>query len=570
MASSKTGTWFQGPEAYSFYESLPDLFQPFVLGVASLQLPPKGKRAEHHPSLQERTEDRLILRGVCVGYVTVEKSAVRQFFTRRAIILGGPALADDCTDAEVIALLEAVKTKTRNLVATKNIFNLYAPIYIETRNFNDYSKWKDAFAAAEFDYRPHLNFHVDPSTNNLSDNRCRQIRRACEAGATTMMIDKMSAVEPLNDEAQIREQPTQTLPKGKADMDVTEAEIKEWYEILRELYRTKVKTPLWPVEFFLEAYRQGVGKFLLVKYEGKVIGGNMVVVWKPTSDSSLKGRGEQPTSDSSLEGREEQPTSDSSLKGREEQPTSDSSLKGREDTAQESFARVWGAHTADSTQYNLLKENAVANRKTPTEAESVLWDMLKSNNIGLHFRRQHIILDYIVDFICLDKGLVIELDGGYHNNPEQKEYDKQRTAHLQRLGYRELRFSNEELLVNPDGVVAKIKAVASQLPSLKGRTEDKPASGAVYEWFECGMNAEYKEQYPSVMATWAGIQWAKENGCARYDMMGAGEPGVPYGVRDFKSEFGGKMVEHGRFLCVNKPMLYRIGALAVRILRKLK
>ena len=80
-----------------------------------------------------------------------------------------------------------------------------------------------------------------------------------------------------------------------------------------------------------------------------------------------------------------------------------------------SFASVWGAHTADSTQYDLLKENAQANRKNPTEAESVLWDMLKGNNIGLHFRRQHIILDYIVDFICIEKGLVIELDGGYHN-----------------------------------------------------------------------------------------------------------------------------------------------------------
>ena len=321
MASSKTGTWFQGPEAYSFYESLPDLFQPFVFAVKS-----EG------------------LRAVCVGYVTVEKNAVRQFFTRRAIILGGPCFSDDCINEEVSLLLSTLR---QQLSTGAN-----APIYIESRNFNDYSKWKDAFAAAEFDYRPHLNFHVDPATNNLSDNRCRQIRRACEAGATTMIIEKMSAVEPLNDEAQIR----------------------EWYEVLAELYRTKVKTPLWPVEFFLEAYRQGVGKFLLVKYEGNVIGGNMVVT--------------------------------------------------------------------------------------------------------------------------------------------------------------------------------------------DGKT--------VYEWFECGRNAEYKEQYPSVMATWAGIQWAKETGCARYDMMGAGEPGVPYGVRDFKSEFGGEMVEHGRFLCVNKPMLYRIGALAVRILRKLK
>ncbi|MBO5012733.1 MAG: UDP-N-acetylglucosamine 2-epimerase, partial [Paludibacteraceae bacterium] len=107
--------------------------------------------------------------------------------------------------------------------------------------------------------------------------------------------------------------------------------------------------------------------------------------------------------------------------------------------------------------------------------ESVLWDMLKGNNIGYHFRRQHIILDYILDFICLDKGLVIELDGGYHNNPEQKEYDAQRTAHLQRLGYTELRFKNEELLCDPVSVIAKITETLQTLPSLQGRVGDRLA-----------------------------------------------------------------------------------------------
>lgn len=140
-----------------------------------------------------------------------------------------------------------------------------------------------------------------------------------------------------------------------------------------------------------------------------------------------------------------------------------------------SFAKVFGAHTADSMQYDLLKENAKNNRKNPTEAESVLWDMLKGNNIGYHFRRQHIILDYIVDFICLDKGLVIELDGGYHNDPEQKEYDAQRTAHLQRLGYTELRFKNEELLCDPVSVIAKITETLKTLPSLQGRVGDRLA-----------------------------------------------------------------------------------------------
>ena len=314
VKTSATGTWFQTPEAYEFYASMPDLFKPFAFAV------------ENDGELQ----------GVCVGYVTVEKNALKRWLTRRAIIVGGPALADDCSEEEVGALIGAVREQLKQQA-----------IYIETRNFNDYSKWKGAFWRAGFSYKKHLNFHVDCSDQEamwerLSENRKRQIRKA-----NGLAISGLAK---------------------------SEEEIREWYEILRELYRTKVKTPLWPVEFFLEAYKQGVGKFLLVRHEGKVIGGSMVV------------------------------------------------------------------------------------------------------------------------------------------------------------------------------------------------TDGK----CVYEWYECGLNAVYKEQYPSVLATWAGMTLAQETGCARYDMMGAGEPDVPYGVRDFKSEFGGEMVEHGRFLYITKPVLYKIGVLGVKILKKLK
>ena len=100
VQTSATGTWFQTPEAYSFFASMPDLFQPFAVGVAS-----------NLPSLQGRGGERPFLRAVCVGYVTVEKNPIKQFFTRRAIILGGPALADDATNEEVEALMKAVKEK---------------------------------------------------------------------------------------------------------------------------------------------------------------------------------------------------------------------------------------------------------------------------------------------------------------------------------------------------------------------------------------------------------------------------------------------------------------------------
>jgi lipid II:glycine glycyltransferase (peptidoglycan interpeptide bridge formation enzyme) len=90
----------------------------------------------------------------------------------------------------------------------------------------------------------------------------------------------------------------------------------------------------------------------------------------------------------------------------------------------------------------------------------------------------------------------------------------------------------------------------------------------VYEWFECGLNTQFKDQYPSVLATNSGIQLALKTNRSRYDMMGAGEPGVPYGVRDFKSEFGGTLVEHGRFLLICQPLLYRLGSFAISLIKR--
>ena len=353
VQTSRTGTWFQSPEAYELFASLPEMFTPFAFGVV-------GKPESDSGQIIEAT-----LRGVCVGYVTKEKSRLRQFFTRRAIILGGPCLAEDATDEEVTALLSA-------LHAQRSTLN--TPIYIEIRNFNDFSRWRGAFEAAGFAYQPHLNFHVDCTDKQkmwerLSDNRKRQIKRG---KPTPDPYLGQSDAPRCSSRSNCQAEAILHLKGGeKEGKDVSEQDVREWYGILQELYRTKVKTPLLPVEFFVQAYKQGVGHFLLIRHEGKIIGGSMVV----------------------------------------------------------------------------------------------------------------------------------------------------------------------------------------------------KSSDAVYEWYECGMNAAYKEQYPSVMATWAGMQYAHEQGCARYDMMGAGVPGVPYGVRDFKSEFGGTQVEHGRWLYVAKPWLYAIGKAGVEMLK---
>lgn len=316
VAASSTGTWFQTPEAYEFNASMPELFRPFEVGL----------------------ENEGTLRGVCVGYVTVEKSAIKQLMTRRAIIIGGPCLADDCTDAEVCELMKAVRKELKG-----------EAIYVECRNFNDYSRWKTAFAKAGFEYVPHLNFHVDTSSvevveANLGKSRKRDIRTSLRDGAT------------------IIEKPTLE-------------QVREYYAILENLYKTRVKTPLFPFSFFEKLWQHKDGRFILVALNNEIIGGT----------------------------------------------------------------------------------------------------------------------------VCVEQ-------------------------------------------------------------------EGK----CVYEWFVSGRDGEWKSIFPSSVATYAGIKYAAEHSCPRFDMMGAGTPDVAYGVRDFKARFGGKEVEHGRFLCVTKPVLYKIGVLGVKLLKKLK
>lgn len=325
IETSAVSTWFQTDEAYRFYQSVGGM-QAFVSGVTD--------------------EGRLV--GVVVGYITHERNPIKQYFTRRAIIYGGPLLAEDISATALAALLKAVKAMGNGQWAIGEENNRQlpianSPIYIESRNFYDYSKWKSIFEANGFCYQPHLNIHVVcNAAHSMSEQRVRQVRKALKNGVEICQAQ-------------------------------SEEDIKTWYHILQQLYRTKVRTPLWSEEFFLQFYRKGVGKYLLVKHRGKVIGGMM----------------------------------------------------------------------------------------------------------------------------C---------------------------------------------------------------PVLNDKT--------IYEWYVCGLDEEYRDLYPSVVATYAAIEYAKEHGLKLFDFMGAGKPDKPYGVRDFKAEFGGELVEHGRFLCIRKPLLYAIGKMGVKWLKR--
>jgi len=94
-------------------------------------------------------------------------------------------------------------------------------------------------------------------------------------------------------------------------------------------------------------------------------------------------------------------------------------------------------------------------RTNSTEAEQRLWRALRNRQLaGYKFRRQHPIPPFIVDFICLERRLIIELDGGQH--AEAVVPDEARTAHLEGLGYKVLRFWNHEALSNTDGILTVI------------------------------------------------------------------------------------------------------------------
>lgn len=100
-------------------------------------------------------------------------------------------------------------------------------------------------------------------------------------------------------------------------------------------------------------------------------------------------------------------------------------------------------------------------RRNQTDAERYLWFKLRNSRLGgLKFRRQMSLNGFVVDFCCPDAKLVIELDGGQH--AQQSEQDSRRTKNLEESGYFVLRFWNNDVLRNIDGVLEEILSVASQ------------------------------------------------------------------------------------------------------------
>ena len=103
-------------------------------------------------------------------------------------------------------------------------------------------------------------------------------------------------------------------------------------------------------------------------------------------------------------------------------------------------------------------------RQESTEAEKLLWTELRNRKLnGLKFRRQHALDKFIVDFYCNERKLVVELDGGVHDEKINKDYDEARTAMLGGLGIYTLRFRNDEVTNNIENVLQQIREVANML-----------------------------------------------------------------------------------------------------------
>lgn len=128
---------------------------------------------------------------------------------------------------------------------------------------------------------------------------------------------------------------------------------------------------------------------------------------------------------------------------------------------------VHGLHTANMKIYETLKERARLMRQNPTPAERLLWRALRGERTGVYFRRQHVLGNFIVDFVSLEHRLVIEVDGAIHDH--QKAEDALRTQWLNQTSFHVLRFRNEEVLHHLPDVMVRIGEIIAARPSIGAR-----------------------------------------------------------------------------------------------------
>jgi very-short-patch-repair endonuclease len=143
---------------------------------------------------------------------------------------------------------------------------------------------------------------------------------------------------------------------------------------------------------------------------------------------------------------------------------------------------------AETRSPGYIFERARELRKSATDAEELLWKCLRDRALeGFKFRRQHPIKRYIADFFCQEANLVIEVEGSVHDERNQEEYDKIRKESLEGLGCTVLRFRNEDVLSDVEGVLRTVLDALPAVPlSPKGEGVSRRDGGEVKSIFDCG------------------------------------------------------------------------------------
>jgi lipopolysaccharide/colanic/teichoic acid biosynthesis glycosyltransferase/very-short-patch-repair endonuclease len=127
------------------------------------------------------------------------------------------------------------------------------------------------------------------------------------------------------------------------------------------------------------------------------------------------------------------------------------------------------AHHTDTDMHHdaspIIFKNAQTLRESATQTEQILWARIRNKQLGVKFRRQHPLKDYVLDFYCHQRRLAIELDGEYHSDAMQQKYDQSRDQDLLELDIKTIRFSNDQILNNLDTVLEAIKSeLAGRVP----------------------------------------------------------------------------------------------------------
>lgn len=119
-------------------------------------------------------------------------------------------------------------------------------------------------------------------------------------------------------------------------------------------------------------------------------------------------------------------------------------------------------------------DRARALRRNQTDAETLLWSRLRGRQLqGFKFRRQHPLGAFTLDFVCLDAGLAIEIDGGQHSEPAAQAHDARRTTFIEQQGLRVIRFWNHEVLTETVAVLEKILQTLRALTPTLSRSRER-------------------------------------------------------------------------------------------------